>query len=133
MNALLQATQAAVISLNLLNGTVLVGSDCHYRPDAPSSTAHRALCQLARRFSAEGALQAAILNSDVTDLPRISKHPRIGWEPQPTVAAELAEVRRRWARVLKLPGLRAAADDDRRPPSVRRPGFGVLALDLLIA
>ena len=32
MTALLQAAQAAVISLNLLSGTVLVGSDAHISP-----------------------------------------------------------------------------------------------------
>jgi hypothetical protein len=73
-------------ALDIDEGHVVIASDCHYRSDEPPSTAHRALVQLISRFAEEGSLRAVILNGDVADFPKISKHARIGWEKQPPVA-----------------------------------------------
>jgi len=58
-------------ALDIDDGIVLVGSDCHYRPDEPASTAHRAFVELTSRFAEEGLLRAVILNGDVTDFPNL--------------------------------------------------------------
>jgi hypothetical protein len=59
---------------------------------------------LARRFVEEGTLNALILNGDVFDFPKISKHNRIGWEAQPSTAAELAEVQERMEEIAEAAG-----------------------------
>jgi hypothetical protein len=41
-------------------------------------------------FSEEGTLRAVVLGGDAFDFPAISRHPRIMWETQPSVAAEIA-------------------------------------------
>ena len=92
-------------ALSVEDGVVLVGSDCHYRPDEPASTAHRAFVKLTSRFAEEGTLRAVILNGDVTDFPKIPKHPRIMWEPQPSVADELTVVQQRMDEIASIAGL----------------------------
>lgn len=84
----------ARISLTVENGTVLVGSDCHYWPGIPVSTAHCAFIEMRDRL----APAAVILNGDVIDGPRISRWPAGDWEDydaRPTVAQELAECQAR--------------------------------------
>jgi len=66
------------------NGVVLVGSDAHIWP-GPLTTAMRAFIA----FAAELKPRAIILNGDVLDFPKISRHPPIGWESTPTVADEI--------------------------------------------
>lgn len=72
------------IQLDIRNGTVLIGSDAHIWPGAPS-LAMRAFT----RFCRDMKPTAVILNGDVLDFPRISRHPPIGWESQPQVADEI--------------------------------------------
>jgi hypothetical protein len=91
-------------ALDIDDGQVIIGSDCHYRPDEPPSTAQRALVQVTSRLAEEGTLRAVILNGDVAEFPKISKHARIMWEPQPSVADELALVRHRMAEIARLLG-----------------------------
>jgi hypothetical protein len=94
-------THALVID----EGQIVVASDCHYRPDEPASTAHTALIALTRRFAEEGTLRAVILNGDVADFPKISKHARIMWETQPSVADELTVVQRRMSEIAAIAGV----------------------------
>jgi hypothetical protein len=89
-------------------GHVVIASDCHYLPDEPASTAHRALVELVSRFAEEGTLRAAILNGHVGDDLKPSKHGRIMWEPQPSVADELAIVQQRMSEIASVAGLDTA-------------------------
>src|SRR5262249_49405312 len=91
--------------LNRGAGLLLVGGFCLSRPADPASTAHRAFVQLVSRFAEAGTLRAVILNGDATDFPKISKHARIGWEKQPSVAEELAIVRHRMSEIASIAGL----------------------------
>jgi hypothetical protein len=59
---------------NIKNGTVLVGSDFHIWP-GETSTCLRAF----KKFVADIKPAAVILNGDVMDFPRISRHPQ-NWE-----------------------------------------------------
>lgn len=70
--------------LELKDGIVLVGSDAHIWP-GPQSTATRAFI----RFCKDLKPKAVVLNGDVLDFGRISRHPSIGWEDKPTVQDEI--------------------------------------------
>lgn len=76
--------------LDIKDGAVLIGSDCHYWPGDPS-TAHRAFI----KFCKELAPVAVIMNGDVMDFGSISRFPPIGWESQPTVAEEIGGAQKR--------------------------------------
>ena len=66
------------------DGCVLIGSDCHYWSEV--STAHAAFLEFIREFKP----QIIVLNGDVLDGQRISRHAPIGWEGTPSLAEELA-------------------------------------------
>ena len=69
----------------LENGTVVVASDCHYWP-TEVSTAHLALVDVCERLQPN----IVVMNGDVFDGARISRHPPLGHsEHLPTVADEL--------------------------------------------
>src|SRR5215469_8185078 len=91
--------------LEVDEGVVVVLSDCHYRADEPASTAHLACVEQVSRFAEAGTLRAVIINGDVADFPKISKHARIGWEKQPSVVEELAIVRHRMSEIAEIAGL----------------------------
>jgi hypothetical protein len=71
------------IPLDLKNGTVLIGSDFHIWPGEPS-TCLRAF----KKFVADIKPSAVILNGDVMDFPRISRHPQ-NWESAPDPQEEI--------------------------------------------
>lgn len=71
-------------SLEVKNGTVLIGSDFHIWPGA-ESTSLRAFKKLAKELKPA----AVILNGDVLDFPKISRHPPIGWEAAPSPIEEI--------------------------------------------
>jgi hypothetical protein len=75
---------AARIHAKVYDGVVLVGSDAHIWP-GPKTTAMRAFIKFCKTLRPK----VAILNGDVLDLARISRHPPIGWENRPTVAEEI--------------------------------------------
>jgi len=70
--------------LDCKNGLVLVGSDFHIWPGS-ESVALRAFKKLAKDLKPA----AVILNGDVLDFPKISRHPPIGWESAPSPVEEI--------------------------------------------
>ena len=71
-------------TLDVKNGAVVVGSDFHIWPGA-ESTALRAFKRLCKDIKP----QAVVLNGDVLDFPKISRHPPIGWETTPSPIEEI--------------------------------------------
>lgn len=72
------------------SGIAIIGSDAHYWP-GEATAAHRGLVKLVRDL--KPAL--TVLNGDVLDGARISRHPRIGWARPPTLKEELDAVEER--------------------------------------
>ncbi len=70
--------------LAVKNGCVVIGSDFHIWPGA-ESVALRAFKKLCKELKPA----AVILNGDVLDFPKISRHPPIGWESAPTPIEEI--------------------------------------------
>lgn len=70
-------------NLDIKNGQVIVGSDFHIWP-GDASTCLRAF----KKFVAEIKPAAVILNGDVMDFPRISRHPQ-NWETAPDPQEEI--------------------------------------------
>jgi hypothetical protein len=71
------------LPLELKNGTVLVGSDFHIWP-GEESTCLRAF----KKFVSDIKPNVVILNGDVMDFPRISRHPQ-NWEKAPDPQEEI--------------------------------------------
>jgi hypothetical protein len=72
-------------NFELIDGTVLIGSDLHAWPGERLSTAFRAFVHFAKVMEPA----AIILNGDLIDGASISRWPRIMWQAQPTVKQEL--------------------------------------------
>lgn len=70
-------------ALDIKNGAVLIGSDFHIWP-GEASTCLRAF----KKFVADIKPTAVILNGDVMDFPRISRHPQ-NWESAPDPQEEI--------------------------------------------
>lgn len=86
----------------ITDGVVLVASDCHYWPGVVT-VAHQAFCTLAKRLRPD----LVVLNGDVLDGARISRHARIMWEKQPELKDEIAAVQDRCAEIERAaPGAR---------------------------
>lgn len=81
------------------NGVVLVASDCHYWPGIVTP-AHEALCTLAKELKPA----MVVLNGDLLDGARISRHARIMWEKQPELREELHAVQDRCAELERAAG-----------------------------
>ena len=73
--------------IDLKDGVIIVGSDCHYNPRY-TTTAHRAFVQCVKHLKPK----VVILNGDLCDFASISAHHRIGWQQGPTVKEELDEL-----------------------------------------
>lgn len=71
------------VPLEIKNGQVLIGSDFHVWP-GEESTCLRAF----KKFVDDIKPQAVILNGDVMDFPRISRHPQ-NWEKAPDPQEEI--------------------------------------------
>ena len=84
-------------NLSIENGTIIVGSDCHYWPGYVSS-AHRAFVHLIKKLKPSGI----VLNGDIMDNATVSQHNRIGWDKTPTVKEELEEVQARLGDIEKV-------------------------------
>jgi hypothetical protein len=72
------------VNVELQNGIIVVGSDCHYWPDI-ISTAHRAFVKIIKDLKP----RMVVMNGDVFDGASISRHPVSGWGSTPTVKQEL--------------------------------------------
>jgi hypothetical protein len=88
------------MTLEIINGVVLVASDCHYWPGVVT-VAHQALCKLAKQLKPE----AVVLNGDVLDGARVSRHARIMWEKLPELKDEIAAVQDRCAELERAAGM----------------------------
>lgn len=84
------------IPLDIQDGVVVVGSDFHYWPGI-ITTAHRAFV----KFCGILRPKAVILNGDVLDGARVSRHPPIGWEETPTLQEEVETCKERTNEILK--------------------------------
>ena len=71
------------VNLEIRNGSVLIGSDFHIWP-GEASTCLRAF----KKFVDDIKPSAVILNGDVMDFPRISRHPQ-NWETAPDPQEEI--------------------------------------------
>lgn len=83
-----------VASLEIKNGVALIGSDSHYLPENVS-TAHLAMLHFAKVLKPK----VVILNGDVLDGGRISRHAPIGWEDRPQLIDELEACQDRLAEI----------------------------------
>jgi hypothetical protein len=72
------------VHLDIPDGIVLVGSDAHYWPKRVTA-AHRAFVRACKELKPK----AVIMNGDVLDGSRISRHPPIGWESRPALVEEI--------------------------------------------
>ena len=87
------------IHLDLNDGVVMIGSDCHYWPMIVTK-AHQAFCAMAKKLKPS----VVILNGDVLDGARISRHSRDLWQKQPTLKDELIAVQDRCAEIQRAAG-----------------------------
>jgi len=87
------------IPFEIKDGVVLIASDCHYWPGIVSE-AHKALCKLAKALSPK----LVILNGDILDGARISRHERAMWQKTPTLKEEIHAVQDRCAEVERASG-----------------------------
>lgn len=85
-NAVLRRKNSRRIELDMRDGSILVGSDAHIWP-GPLTTAQRGFLKIAERMKPD----AVILNGDVFDGAKISRHPAGTWEQEsrPKVKEEL--------------------------------------------
>lgn len=79
------AWSKAVKQQEIQDGHVIIGSDMHYWPGKPRTTAHAAMVRLCREVQPS----LIIANGDVLDFPKIGRHPSIGWEARPNVVDEI--------------------------------------------
>lgn len=80
--------------IEMTNGVVMIASDCHYWPGVVT-LAHQAFCRLGKALKPG----LVILNGDVLDGARISRHARIMWEKQPELKDEIHAVQDRCAEI----------------------------------
>lgn len=78
------------------DGVVIIGSDPHYWPGI-ISTAHAGLV----RFCEDLKPSVVIMNGDVVDGAKISRHARIGWDYRPEFSDELEAVQLRLGEIEK--------------------------------
>ena len=84
------------VNVELQNGIIIVGSDCHYWPDI-ISTAHRAFVKIIKDLKPK----MVVMNGDVFDGASISRHPVSGWGSTPTVKQELEACQERLGEIEK--------------------------------
>ena len=99
--------------LELHDGVVMIASDCHYWPGVVTP-AHEAFCKLAKALKPD----IVVLNGDILDGARISRHSRIMWEKQPELKDEIYAVQDRCAEIERAAGkaqlLRTIGNHDAR-------------------
>jgi len=92
------ARHPARIHMEIPDGVVLIGSDAHYWPGLPRSTAHSAFVRLLQTLNPT----AVILNGDIIDAPTASVHPSIGWEKRPALAEEIGAAQERLREIRRV-------------------------------
>jgi len=95
----LRPTEETTHRLELEDGCIIVGSDCHYWPEIVT-TAHRGFVRAVDELKPD----YVVLNGDIFDGARVSRHGRIGWESRPTVKQELEAVSDRLGEIEKVAG-----------------------------
>lgn len=78
------------LDANISDGTILIGSDCHYWPGVVT-TAHRAFVKFCKMLKPA----IVVMNGDVLDGASISRHPPIGWENRPSIIKEIEACKER--------------------------------------
>jgi len=87
------------MTCEMQSGVIIVGSDAHYWPGV-ISPAHQAFVQLIKDLKPE----VVVLNGDLFDGARISRHPRSDWSAMPTVKEELQAVSDRFCEIKQAAG-----------------------------
>lgn len=83
--SMMKERHGAILKMDVEDGIVIVASDAHYWP-GERTTAQRALPQFVRALKPK----VLVMNGDVFDGARISRHPAIGFlEDRPSVVEEL--------------------------------------------
>lgn len=82
--------------IELLNGTVIVGSDAHWWP-GEKTTAFRAFVKVCKLIKPD----VVVINGDEFDGAKISRHGPIGWEQGPDVWDEIRVVQDRLQEIRK--------------------------------
>lgn len=80
-------------------GCIIVGGDAHFWPGI-ITTAHRALL----KFIKAEKPKAVVMNGDIFDGARISRHAAIGWENKPSVIMELEACQERMGEIEEAAG-----------------------------
>ena len=84
------------VPFTIETGTVLIASDAHYWPGV-ITTAHRGFVKFIENLKPDHV----VMNGDVFDGARASRHPRIMWEHSPTIKQELEAVSDRLHEIVK--------------------------------
>ena len=84
------------IPYEIKDGVILIASDAHYWPGLVT-VAHEAFCAVAKKLKPK----AVIMNGDILDGARISRHPRSVWQKQPLLKDELHAVQDRLAEIAR--------------------------------
>ncbi len=82
------------VNLEINDGVILVGSDCHYWPGV-ISTAHRAFVNIIKELKPK----MVVMNGDVFDGASVSRHPKMNWGAIPNVKQELEACQERLGEV----------------------------------
>ena len=85
--------------LDMPDGCIIVGSDCHYWPD-DIATAHRAFVHVVKELKPN----VVVMAGDVFDGASISRHPSNGYEVRPNVKQELDACQDRLAEIEAVAG-----------------------------
>jgi hypothetical protein len=85
--------------VDMPNGCIIVGSDCHYWPDN-ISTGHRAFVHVVDQLKPN----IVVMAGDVFDGASISRHPSSGYEVRPNVKQELDACQDRLAEIEAVAG-----------------------------
>jgi hypothetical protein len=85
--------------VDMPNGCIIVGSDCHYWPDN-ISTGHRAFVHVVNELKPN----IVVMAGDVFDGASISRHPSNGYEVRPNVKQELDACQDRLAEIEAVAG-----------------------------
>lgn len=75
------------VDCTMEDGVIVVGSDAHYWPGVISA-AHKAFVNVIKEIKPE----IVVVNGDLFDGARVSRHPRSDWSATPTVKEELQAV-----------------------------------------